>query len=216
MSSREQILGRLRRRLGRTQDNAERARGAMEAYIAARAPGPHRVLGGDLAQLFRDKSAASSSSVEDIPDLARAPAAIARYLASQGLPRQAVCWPSFAALDWAGAGLQVAARPACDGDLVGVSGCFCALAETGTLVLCSGVDTPAALSLLPETHIAIVAATRIVAGMEEAWTLMREELGDLPRAVNFISGPSRTGDIEQTMVLGAHGPYRVHILVVGS
>ena len=43
----------------------------------------------------------------------------------------------------------------------------------------------------------------------------RVELGSLPRAVNFISGPSRTGDIEQTIVLGAHGPFRVHILLVG-
>jgi L-lactate dehydrogenase complex protein LldG len=44
--------------------------------------------------------------------------------------------------------------------------------------------------------------------------LIRSERGELPRAVNFISGPSRTGDIEQTIVLGAHGPYRVHVIVV--
>jgi L-lactate dehydrogenase complex protein LldG len=68
--------------------------------------------------------------------------------------------------------------------------------------------------LLPETHIAVVSASRIVAGHEEAFALMRAERGQLPRAVNFISGPSRTGDIEQTIVLGAHGPYRVHAIVV--
>ena len=71
------------------------------------------------------------------------------------------------------------------------------------------------MSLLPETHVAIVAAGRIVRGMEEAWQLARTELGELPRAVNFVSGPSRTGDIELTIVLGAHGPYRVHVVVVG-
>lgn len=69
-------------------------------------------------------------------------------------------------------------------------------------------------SLLPETHIAIVDCGRIVAGMEEGWQLARDEFGELPRAVNFVSGPSRTGDIEQTIVLGAHGPYRVHLIVV--
>jgi L-lactate dehydrogenase complex protein LldG len=50
--------------------------------------------------------------------------------------------------------------------------------------------------------------------MEEAWKLARTEHGELPRAVNFVSGPSRTGDIEQTIVLGAHGPYRVHVVAV--
>ena len=55
---------------------------------------------------------------------------------------------------------------------------------------------------------------RIVDGMEDAFALIRRERGALPRAVNLISGPSRTGDIEQTIVLGAHGPFRVHILIV--
>jgi len=66
---------------------------------------------------------------------------------------------------------------------------------------------------LPETHIAVVRKSRIVRGMEEAWQLMRDELGAPPRAVNFISGPSRTADIEQTVTVGAHGPYRVHVIL---
>jgi L-lactate dehydrogenase complex protein LldG len=91
------------------------------------------------------------------------------------------------------------------------------VAETGSLVVLSGPDTPASTSLLPETHIALVPASRIVPGMEEAWQLIRHaNAGELPRAVNFISGPSRTGDIEQTLVLGAHGPYRVHIVLVSG
>ncbi len=81
-------------------------------------------------------------------------------------------------------------------------------------MLCAAPDHPATVSLLPETHIALVPASRIVPGMEEAWALARAELGTLPRAVNFISGPSRTGDIEQTIVLGAHGPYRVHLVMI--
>jgi L-lactate dehydrogenase complex protein LldG len=59
-----------------------------------------------------------------------------------------------------------------------------------------------------------VRAARIVRGMEDAWQLLRDEVGRMPRAVNFVSGPSRTADIEQTLVLGAHGPYRVHIVLV--
>jgi len=82
-------------------------------------------------------------------------------------------------------------------------------------MMVTGPDTPATLSLLPETHVAVVRKPRIVPGMEEAWRLLREELRVPPRAVTFISGPSRTADIEQTVTLGAHGPYRVHIVIVG-
>jgi len=51
--------------------------------------------------------------------------------------------------------------------------------------------------------------------MEEAWALLKGQQGAVPRAVNFISGPSRTADIEQTIIIGAHGPYRVHVILVG-
>jgi L-lactate dehydrogenase complex protein LldG len=127
---------------------------------------------------------------------------------------RAVGWPLITGHPWAEAGIALEGRGAVDADLVGVTGCYCALAETGTLMLLSGAATPGSVSLLPETHIAVVAASRIVAGMEDAWNLARTEHGKLPRAVNFISGPSRTGDIEQTIVLGAHGPYRVHVVLV--
>ena len=90
------------------------------------------------------------------------------------------------------------------------------MAETGTLMMCSSPDTPAAVSLLPETHIAVVPREHIVADMEAAFAVARETLDPWPRAVNFVSGPSRTADIEQTIVLGAHGPYRVHLVIVGG
>lgn len=113
--------------------------------------------------------------------------------------------------------LQKAAfREANGDDEIGISGAFCAIADTGTLMLISGENTPSSVSLLPETHIAILAANRIVRHMEDAWALYQKEWGALPRAVNFVSGPSRTGDIEQTIVLGAHGPMRVHLIIVGS
>jgi len=164
---------------------------------------------------FRESARGLSSTVDEVETLVAVPAAVARYLETSGLPRAAACWQEFMALDWSGAGIQVEARAARDTDLVGITGAFCAVAETGTLMTVSGRDTPASVSLLPETHVAVVRAWRIVRGMEEAWQLARSELGRLPRSVNFISGPSRSADIEQTVTLGAHGPYRVHVIVVG-
>jgi len=214
LNSRENILGRIRTHLGRDSDNAASGRVAMETYLAARTQGPRPRISGDLMARFRDKSEALSSTVDEVSAAVELPAAIARYLLRHELPMQAVCWPELKELSWREAGLDVVSRGVLGSDPVGITGCFCAVAETGSLLLCSSPETPAALSLLPETHIAILPAGRIVAGMEEAWDLVRGEFRELPRAVNFISGPSRTGDIEQTIVLGAHGPYRVHIIIV--
>ncbi len=213
MSSREEMLGRIRRRLGRTAENAAAGRAGIDAVLARRAQGPRPALEQDLLGRFVARAEAMSTTGEIVDRLEEVPAAVARYLAGQNLSRAAVAWPQLAVLDWGGAGVTVACRPAEGGDLVGITGVFCAVAETGSLVVLSGPETPATASLLPETHIAIVPVSRIVAGMEEAWALLRSECGELPRAVNFISGPSRTGDIEQTLVLGAHGPYRVHIVI---
>jgi len=213
-SSRDDILARVRAALRHDPAQAEIKRRAALDYIAAQTQGPRPVLAGDLQQHFRQRSEAMSSTVEVVTGVAEVPAAVARYLLAGALPRQAVCWPAYAELDWRGAGLAVEARAANANDLVGITGAFCAIAETGTLMLLSGPATAATTSLLPETHIAIVAASRIVAGMEEGFALLRAEHGALPRAVNFVSGPSRTGDIEQTIVLGAHGPYRVHLVIV--
>ena len=217
MNSREEILGRVRAGLQRNATNAAAGRAVMAAALSSNSQGPKPAFDASsqaLLERFRIKSEVQASTVDVVATDADVPAATARYLSGMKLPKTAVVQPALASLDWAAAGLTVEARGARDADLVGITGCFCAVAETGTLMMCSAPDTPAAVSLLPETHVAVVHAARIVAYMEDAWNLARAELGTLPRAVNFISGPSRTGDIEQTIVLGAHGPYRVHLLVV--
>lgn len=215
MSAREKILARIRAAQGKPQEASAEERGRVQSHLAAHPQSPRPRIGDDLGSQFRTRALALSSTVEEIGALAEAPQAVAGYLSRNALPLSAVCWPELAALDWATAGMRVEARAARDGDLVGVTGAFCAIAETGTLMLLTGPDTPAATSLLPETHIALLRVDRIVAGMEEAWQLLRVEHPSLPRAVNFVSGPSRTADIEQTVTLGAHGPYRAHVILVG-
>ena len=213
MSARENILARIRARQGRTAAAAAAERDAVRSRIAAHPSNARPRMDWEPVARFRERALGLASTVDDVATLEAVPAAVARYLAAHSLPLAAVCWPEFAGLDWRGAGLAVESRAARDADPVGITGVFCAIAETGTLVTVTGRDTPATLSLLPETHVAVVRKSRIVPGMEEAWRLVREELREPPRAVTFISGPSRTADIEQTVTLGAHGPYRVHIIL---
>ena len=219
-ASRDHILARVRAGLRHDPAQAATKRQAALNMMAQHVQGPRPTLNGSLSdslmQRFCRRSVAMSSSVDHVAQLDEIPAAIARYLVAGKLPMQAVCWAALGGLDWASVGLSVEARAARADDLVGITGTFCAMAETGTLMLLSSPHSAASTSLLPETHIAIVQAACIVAGMEDGFTRLRAEHGTLPRAVNFVSGPSRTGDIEQTIVLGAHGPYRVHLVMVGA
>ncbi|MGN8110458.1 LutC/YkgG family protein [Paraburkholderia sp. 22098] len=212
--ARRNILARIRAAQGREPEPSPSEREAAADYLARHPSGPRPDMPADLTGRFIEEAQKMATTVDTVASLSDVPAAAYRYLADHSLPLQAIAWGTLQDLRWNDAGLAVEFRKPRDGDVVGLTGCFCATAETGSLVLLSGPDTYASAGLLPETHIAIVPASRIVAGHEEAFALIRSERGELPRAVNFISGPSRTGDIEQTIVLGAHGPYRVHVIVV--
>jgi L-lactate dehydrogenase complex protein LldG len=214
MTARAQILARIRAQQGKPACATAAEHAAVVDYIAAHPSGPLPAVESAAVARFCAAAQRLTTTLEIIDAPSAIPAAVAQYLHSLKLPTTAVCWPEYAMLDWAAQGLSVTARPIVGSDLVGITGAFCGIAETGTLMMCSSANTPAATSLLPETHIAVLSRARIVLHMESAWALLRHELGLLPRAVNFISGPSRTADIEQTVTLGAHGPYRVHVLLL--
>ncbi|MGE5171396.1 MAG: LutC/YkgG family protein [Rudaea sp.] len=180
---------------------------AVARYLGARGAG--RMSAATAATPAREQADAADAARLEVAGAVLVDDPMKRGAAASS----GVCWPEFAGLDWMGAGLAVEARPTTGNDALGITGCYCAIAETGTLVFVTGADTPSATFLLPETHVAVVRASRIVAGMEDAFARVRAE-GGMPRAVNLVSGPSRTGDIEQTIVLGAHGPRYVHILLV--
>ena len=89
----------------------------------------------------------------------------------------------------------------------------------GTLMLPSAPERPTTLNLLADTAIVVLRAGRVVGAYEEAWDLLRAERGGadgafMPRNVMFVTGPSRSADIEQTLELGAHGPRRVHVVLI--
>jgi L-lactate utilization protein LutC len=214
MSAKEHILSRIRGALKLDLGSVNERSNAIEEYIRAHRSGPQPAMDWDIVPRFKERALTLSSTVEEVASLEDVPQAVARYLGEQALPTNGVCWPEFARLAWPASGIAMEARPARSDDLVGLTGAFCGIAETGTLMLASSPDTPAAASLLPETHIAVVTNSRIVRTMEDAWALLRAELKRPPRAVNLVSGPSRTADIDQIVSLGAHGPYRVHVILV--
>jgi len=207
MSARDRILERVHTHLKRptpvSVTRPERSLAPMARSVS------------HLLQDFIARAEALQSSTAQVADLNAVPAAVAQYLQAQNLPNEGVIWPSLKNLEWFSSGLALEARPPVSQDRLGITETFCGIAETGTLLLHSGIDHFSTTSLLPETHIAILRVDRIVERMEQAFALMQSELGQLPRATNFISGPSRTADIEQTIVIGAHGPRRVHIILVG-
>jgi L-lactate utilization protein LutC len=211
MNARDSILGRIRNAQSRVRTGIQTE--PIDNHLARHPRGPLPPPMDNLVARFKERAIKLSSDVLETNECMEVPALLARYLSERKLPVSGVCWPSLAGLPWSAAGLDIQSRPAKDQDLVGVTSAFCAIAETGTLMLLSGPETPATTSLLPETHVAVLDPRRIVATMEDAWDLMRKECKQPPRAVNFISGPSRTADIEQTVTLGAHGPYRVLLIL---
>ncbi|MEX0695310.1 MAG: LUD domain-containing protein [Rhodospirillales bacterium] len=129
--------------------------------------------------------------------------------------------PTLTGLEWqAKTSLMVEQGRGQGDDGVSVSVAFAGVAETGTLVMTSGPETPTSLNFLPLDHIVVVQGDDIAGNYEAVWERIRAKSvdegqpGTLPRTVNWITGPSRTADIEQTLLLGAHGPQRLHILIV--
>lgn len=212
--SREQILANIRHALRQGQAPNLAEQEAIQQRLQTHPCSPQLVWESPLVTRFVACAQALSSSTTQVAALTDVPAAMAAYLKSHDLNKNLVGWANLAPLPWEQAGLDYKVRPVTATDWVGVTGCFCAIAETGTLLLLSSPLTPAATSLLPETHLVVVPTSRIVRTMEEAFRLVRAEVGVIPRALNFVSGPSRTADIEQTVTLGAHGPYRVHLVIV--
>lgn len=122
------------------------------------------------------------------------------------------------AMDWSG--LDVAFGTGAGEDHVGLSWASAGVAETGTLVLCSGPESSTTLNFLPDLHMVVLREEDIAANYEEVWAQLRQGASStapvMPRTVNWITGPSRTADIEQTLLLGAHGPRKLVILLIDA
>jgi L-lactate dehydrogenase complex protein LldG len=221
MSARDAILGKVRKSLGAGEDSArldavwDRLMNAPRGVIPARG----RLDPEARVALFCDMAKTAAASVTRVPDEAAVPAAVADYLRSRNLAQSVrmggdkrlrnIPWVSQRSL-------QVRHGPSDGEDEVSVSHASAGIAETGTLLLWSGKDNPTTLNFLPDHHIVVVDAKDVTGDLETAMSLTRQRYGkgEMPRTMNFVTGPSRSGDIEQTLLLGAHGPRALHIIVV--
>jgi L-lactate dehydrogenase complex protein LldG len=221
-TARERILGAVQRGLKRGPLDAA-ARADCEARLAAHAPGlipaRGRLAGEALLELFAAQAKKVAASVERLASLEEVPGAVARYLKANNLPAaiRVAPAPMLAQLDWSKEPLVEVSAGASDGShRVGLSPAFAGVAETATLMMVSGPEAPTTLNFLPDHHLVVLPRSRLMGDYEAAWSRLRASYGEgaMPRAVNLVTGPSRSADIGHVPQLGAHGPRRLHILVI--
>ncbi len=187
------------------------ARALLEELQAIRPP----LVNPDVVESFVQRVAASKvgATVDRVASIGRLPEAVARHLAERKLPAKIALQSAVAltALDWAGAGLAL------DGGLdggVGVSLARWEIAETGSLAVHSAADMPILLNFLPAVHVIAVRASTIVPHLEDYAGAARQAGDPAPRNACLITGASGTTDIEGNLVLGAHGPRELHVIVI--
>ncbi len=118
-------------------------------------------------------------------------------------------------LDWEAHNIQAQPGAAQKSDVYALTGVDCAIAATGTLMLCSSQHTPQSLAALPQHHIAVVHHDQLVERLSDAFQILQNQ-PELCAQTVFISGPSRTADIEQTLVVGAHGPLKLTVILIAQ
>lgn len=202
------VLAQIRQSLGRSGP-------AATPVVPLPGPGPKPAFAGDVVERFVVKMQEKAATVERLASLDAVGEAAARYLAAIPVPLQLRASGALRELAWPAA-LAVQYGAAVREDLSSLTPCYAAVAESGGIVTLSGADTPSTLNFVPDNHIVVVHTHQVVAHFEDLWALWRASGRPVPRTVNIISGPSRTADIEQTIQLGAHGPRRLHILLISS
>jgi L-lactate dehydrogenase complex protein LldG len=218
---REKIIGAVRAALGARGDEPGR-RGQVRARLERSPNGliPGRALKPkpELIERFVTMLKAQGAAVREVAQLSELPQAIAEQLAEFNLPARLRhgADPVIAGLDWSRTMIERDQGPAVADDAVSLSRAAAGAAESGTLILTSGPDNPSTLNFLPETHFVILQADDLAGSYEDAWDALRRVYGRgvMPRTVNFVSGPSATADIEQTLIRGAHGPRRLAVFLV--
>lgn len=201
------ILSRLRR--AGVEDAA-----TVETRLREHPCGPKPRYDIPLPERFVQRLEAASATVARMDDATALTRSVSQYLAQHDLPRRLVLapHPRLEGLPWA-EDVEVISSPLATDDATAMTVAWAGVAETGSLVLRSSPRTPTRYNFLPDTFICLLDERDLVPHIDDVWTRLRESAADMPRTVNFITGPSRTADVEQTIQLGAHGPRRLHVLI---
>lgn len=224
--SKEAILGAIRRGLKRgplPEDQKLALRARLDAHPRHLIPARAQLPRPEQVALFLRNVEKEFGTTARVAALLDVPGAVAEYLAANNLPSDFAIapHPELESIDWASRPL-LTLRPgrAQATDAVCLTHGYAAVAETGTLMLPASPHRPTTLNLLGDTAIVVLRASRIVGWMEAAWDLIRAENHDettggfMPRNIMWVTGPSRSADIESTLELGAHGPRRLHVVLV--
>ena len=220
--TKQAILTAIRRGLKRGSlpaDQAAMLSGRMAAHPRHLIPARSRLPASGQVALFVRNVEAAFGTVASVPDSESVPGAVADYLAAQNLPGSLIMapHPELQAIPWQDRPLlEVRQGRAEATDAVSVQHGFAGIAETGTLMLPGSPQRPVTLNLLADTAIVVLRASHVVGAYEDGWDRLRAAVGTMPRNVMFVTGPSRSADIEQTLELGAHGPRRLHVVLVGD
>jgi L-lactate dehydrogenase complex protein LldG len=218
--SKEAMLTAIRRGLRRgplPEDQQAMLKGRLASHPRHLIPARSRLPHPEQVNLFVRNVEKEFGTVTRVPDDAAIPEAVADYLAAQNLPTSLIMapHPDLQSVPWSNRPLLDIRNGRAEAtDAVSLQHGFAGIAETGTMMLPSAPERPVTLNLLADTEIVVLRASRIVGAYEEAWDKLRAERGGMPRNVMLVTGPSRSADIEQTLELGAHGPRRVHVVLV--
>jgi L-lactate dehydrogenase complex protein LldG len=205
-------------------DAVRSARGALPERTASHAQSRQALLpprfvreAPDLADLFLHKLDAVSASHAVLPSFRDLPDHLSTWFARQGMLSRFLLAPEplLMGLDWASSRLSpLSELPNVLTPRTIVSGAFAGVAETGSIALLTNGMSRPSHNLLAQTQVVVVERTRIVAAMEDVWIMTRR--AGLPRSLVFVTGPSRTADVEMTLELGVHGAVAVHVVLIGD
>ena len=224
--TRDAIIGAIQRGLKRGPLPPDQ-KAMLTARLAAHArhliPARGNLDRAGRISLFSEYVEREFGTVARLASLADVPGAITSYLARQNLAPALVAspHPDLQKIPFDTAPLLKIRFGLCSPtDAVSLQHAFAGIAETGTLMLPAAPERPTTINLLGDTAIVVLRSSRVVGAYEEAWDLLRAERidaatgGFMPRNVMFVTGPSRSADIESTLELGAHGPRRLHVVLI--